>query len=357
MSAQALPLVRPMKALLATLTWRRLLLTLAMVIVIAALAQPIFITPYPELVWQLLVIALLVQLAFSAAGQWPLPRVPHWVSRVLAVVLAAPLATLALQLALVGGSWSEFVGNHGMLHGFYAVTVLVLVFAPSMALGALYRERDAQAQHDALAFALEKSTLEKQALDARLKLLNAQIEPHFLFNTLANVQELVESTSDRAGPVLSSLIAYLRAAMPQLDDGDDATLAREAALVRAYLELMHLRMPDRLVFSIDIPAELGALRVPAMALLTLVENAVRHGIDPAEQGGRIDVRAERSGAAGEVRVSVADTGIGLLDTAAPGTGLANLRERLQVFYGHGARLELAENAPHGVCASIAFRPA
>src|SRR5436190_636757 len=116
-----------------------------------------------------------------------------------------------------------------------------------------------------------------------------------------------------------------------------------------------MRMPDRLVFAIDIPDELGALPFPAMALLTLVENAVRHGIDPAEQGGRIEVRAERSGAAGEVRVSVADTGVGLLDTAAPGTGLANLRERLQVFYGGDARLELTENVPHGVRAVIALR--
>ncbi|HKX40013.1 MAG TPA: histidine kinase [Burkholderiaceae bacterium] len=343
-----------MKALLATLRWRRLLLTLVMVVVITALVQRIFSTPYPELVWQLFAVALLVQFAFSAAGEWPLPRVPRWVSQVIAVVLAAPVATLLLQLALVGGSWSAFVGHRGMLEGFYAVTVLVLVFAPSMALGALYRERDAQAQHDALAFALEKSTLEKQALDARLKLLNAQVEPHFLFNTLANVQELVESGSDRAGPVLASLIAYLRAAIPRLNDGD-ATLASEVALVRAYLELMLLRMPDRLVFSIDIPEEIGSLRFPTMALLTLVENAVRHGIDPAEQGGRIDVHAERSGAAGEVRISVADTGVGLLDTAAPGTGLANLRERLQVFYGGDARLELTENAPHGVRAVIAFR--
>jgi signal transduction histidine kinase len=187
---------------------------------------------------------------------------------------------------------------------------------------------------------------------ARLSLLQAQIEPHFLFNTLANVQELVESGSTQAAPVLKSLIAYLRAAMPQL--ASDATLATEASLVRAYLELMHLRMPDRLAFSIDIPSTLARLRFPSMALLTLVENAICHGIDPAEQGGRIDVRAERL-ASGEVRVSVVDTGGGLLDTATPGTGLANLRERLQAFYGNEARLELAENTPHGVNATIAFR--
>ena len=344
-----------MKALLAAFTWKRLAITAVMVVVITALVQPIFITPYPELVWQLFAVALLVQIAFAAGGEWPMPSMPRWVSQVIAVVIAAPIATLLLQLALVGGDWSHFVGSRGMVHGFFAVTVLVLVFAPSMALGALYRERDAQAQHDALSFALEKSQLERQALDARVKLLHAQIEPHFLFNTLANVQELVESGSSQAGPVLKSLIAYLRAAIPRLDDRD-ANLSTEISLVRAYLELMLLRMPDRLQFSIDVPPALGGLRFPSMALLTLVENAIRHGIDPAEQGGRIDVRAERSGSVGEVRISVTDTGVGLQDTAAPGTGLANLRERLAVFYGNGARLELAEHAPHGVRAVIAFQP-
>src|SRR3954466_5070030 len=154
-----------MNALLATLRWRRLLLTAVMVVVITAIAQPIFSTPYPELVWQLFAVALLVQFAFSAGGQWPLPRVPRWVSQVVAVVIAAPLATLLLQLALVGGDWSAFVHHRGMLHGFYAVTVIVLVFAPSMALGALYRERDTQARNQSLLFELEKSKLEKQALD------------------------------------------------------------------------------------------------------------------------------------------------------------------------------------------------
>jgi LytS/YehU family sensor histidine kinase len=228
-----------------------------------------------------------------------------------------------------------------------------LVIAPLLALGALYRERDAQARHQALRFELEKSVLEKQALDARLKLLHAQIEPHFLFNTLANVQALVESRSAQAAPVLQSLIAYLRAAMPTLSNAD-ATLGHEAALVRAYLDLMLMRMPDRLRFSIDIAPELAGLRFPAMALLTLVENAIRHGIDPAEAGGTLEVSARREG--GAVQVVVSDSGVGLRASASPGTGLANLRERLQGFYGPSARLDLVEVAPHGVRAQITFEP-
>jgi len=223
-----------------------------------------------------------------------------------------------------------------------------------LALGALYRERDAQARSQALAFALERETLERQALDARLSLLQAQIEPHFLFNTLANVQELVESGSPRAAAVLKSLIDYLRAAMPRLHDGS-ATLGDEETLVRAYLELMLMRMPDRLQFDVRIDPALRGLRFPPMALLTLVENAVRHGIDPSEQGGRIEVGARRN-AAGEVEVWVADTGIGMAESAQPGTGLTNLRDRLQAFFGPPAKLELAEQSPHGLHATLRFQP-
>src|SRR6185369_16293788 len=194
-------------------------------------------------------------------------------------------------------------------------------------LGSAVRERDAQARNQSLQFALERSTLERQALDARLRLLHAQIEPHFLFNTLANVQELVESGSPQAALVLKSLIAYLRAAMPQLND-DAATLGNEAGLVRAYLELMLMRMPDRLRFEVNIPDELKGMRFPSMALLTLVENAVRHGIDPSEQGGTIEVGARRE-RSGDIVIWVADSGAGMSEKAAAGTGLTNLRERLK----------------------------
>jgi len=256
----------------------------------------------------------------------------------------------------VGGDVVAVFRDEPRLTGFILITCTVLVIAPVLALGALYRERDAQARNQALSFELEKSTLEKQALDAQLKLLHAQIEPHFLFNTLANVQELVESGSPQAGPVLRSLIAYLRAAMPKLDDAN-ATLGAEGGLVRAYLELMRMRMADRLRFEIHVPSELAGVRFPVMALLTLVENAVRHGIDPREQGGHIEIVAQRDAASGEVSVWVSDTGAGLRDTAPPGTGLTNLRARLHAFFGPDARLEMQENSPCGLKAGIVFRPA
>jgi signal transduction histidine kinase len=344
---------RGLEAFIGALSLRRVVIALLLGVSVAASLSPLFITAFPVLLGRLLVIAIVLLLVFTAAGVWHPAWVPRWLAQVLSVAITAPLITFVVYLPAVQGNVFAVLQHDGRLLGFIGITGSVLVIAPLLALGALYRERDAQARNQALRFELERSELEKQALDARLKLLHAQIEPHFLFNTLANVQELVEGGSPQAATVLRSLIAYLRGAMPRLDDAS-GTLGEEAALVRAYLELMLMRMPDRLQFAIDVPAELAGERFPTMALLTLVENAVQHGIDPSEQGGRIEVRALRRAADGSAQVSVADTGVGLRETAAPGTGLANLRARLAAFYGPGARLDLREQVPHGMVAEIVF---
>jgi signal transduction histidine kinase len=346
------PTSDPAGALFSTITVRGVIITLALAVLCAVVLNPIFAPPFTVVLGRLLVISMLLLIAFKSAAVWQPPGVPRWLAQVLAVALAAPLATFIVYLPSVGGNAAEVLRSEGRMMGFIFITVTVLIVGPVLALGALYRERDAQARNDRLSFELERSTLEKQALDARLRLLHAQIEPHFLFNTLANVQALVESGSAQAAPVLKSLIAYLRAAMPQLD-GDHTTLGGEARLVRAYLELMHMRMPDRLQFGVDVAPDLAGERFPSMALLTLVENAVQHGIDPSEQGGRIDVRAWRDGTL--VRVAVTDTGVGMNETAAPGTGLANLRTRLTGFYGPDAGVDLGEVAPHGVRAELYFK--
>jgi signal transduction histidine kinase len=337
------------------LSWRAVGIALTLAVLAALLLNPVFATPFPVVLGRMLFVAVVLLLAFALAGHWRQSWLPRWVAQVAAVVLAAPLATLVVYLLSTGGSVAAIVQDRWRVWGFVLIAGTGLVVGVVLALGALYRERDAQAQSQALAFALERETLERQAADARLALLRSQIEPHFLFNTLANVQELVDSGSPRASEVLKSLIAYLRAAMPRLADGS-ATLGDEEGLVRAYLDLMLMRMPDRLAFAIDIDPALRALRFPPMALLTLVENAVRHGIDPAEHGGRIDVGARRA-SDGAVRVWVADSGLGMAESAQPGTGLANLRARMQAFFGPSATLELSEQAPQGVRAELSFRPA
>src|SRR6185312_15252191 len=185
--------------------------------------------------------------------------------------------------------------------GFGLLSALGVFIAPWVARAALVRQKDALARNQALAFELERSEYERQALDARLHLVQAQVAPHFLFNTLANVQALVDAGSPQASAVLRSLTAYLRAAVPLLNE-PAATIERELQLVRPYLELMQMRMPDRLQYAMDVDPSALKVRCPPTTLLTLVENAVRHGIDPSEEGGRIEVDIARHGERCVVRV-------------------------------------------------------
>ena len=220
----------------------------------------------------------------------------------------------------------------------------------ALPISAIVRQKEAFARDQELTFALVRSELERQALDARLHLLQAQVAPHFLFNTLANVQALVDAGSPHASAVLRSLTAYLRAAVPLLHESA-ATIEREMQLVRPYLELMQMRMPDRLQYAMHVDPSALKVRCPPTTLLTLVENAVRHGIDPSEEGGRIDVEIARRGERCVIRVT--DTGAGLQRSAnSLGTGLTTLGERLQLIFGDAAHLRLTPNSPRGVIVEI-----
>lgn len=298
-------------------------------------------------------LGLTAMVVFGVFEQWPrrLPRwLARWVLQVLAIFVTMPIATALIYVWSTEPGAPPFYMEPDRMGGFSLLCGLGVLLTPWVALGALVRQKEALAQHQALQFELARSELERQALDARLNLLQAQVAPHFLFNTLANVQALVDAGSPQASAVLRSLVAYLRAAVPRLNDSA-TTLDSELELVRAYLELMHMRMPDRLQFALEVDASARALRCPPMTLLTLVENAVRHGIDPSEEGGRIDIRVERRGERCLVRVS--DTGVGLRTTSSGlGTGLSALRERLQLVFGTAAQLRVFEQQPHGVVAEL-----
>jgi LytS/YehU family sensor histidine kinase len=271
--------------------------------------------------------------------------------QLLGVVISVPLGAVFAYWLTTGGDF-QFAHDGKRLTGLMFLTFSCLFFAPWIALGAIVRQREAFARSQELAFQLERSELNRQALDARMRLLQAQVQPHFLFNTLANVQALVDTGSPKASHVLGTLIAYLRAAVPRLDESS-SVLADELILARSYLELMHLRMPDRLKFSIHADDEALSLRCPPLALLTLVENAVRHGIDPSEDGGRIEIHVQRWD--NRCRVYVKDTGLGLKQGGnGLGTGLSALRERLELSFGGGTQLNLTEVEPHGVCAEMLF---
>jgi two-component sensor histidine kinase len=301
-----------------------------------------------------LIVGLAALLMFGLFERWPV-QMPSWLARwalqVLAIAFTVPFAAYFAYWLTTGGH-PELSTNGPRLQGWASLTFVGILFAPWIAVGALVRQRDTFAREQATAFALERSELERKALDARFRLLQAQVEPHFLFNTLANVQTLVEAGVPQAAKVLRSLIAYLRAAVPQLHE-TTTTLAHELELVRAYLDVMHMRMPDRLTFQVSADESLLAIECPPMTLLTLVENAVRHGIDPSETGGSITIQVRQESSI--CRASVTDTGVGLKALGGGlGTGLASLRERLQLAFGADAQLRLSEVMPHGVRAEIAF---
>ena len=196
---------------------------------------------------------------------------------------------------------------------------------------------------------MEKVSLDRQTIEAHLQALQAQIEPHFLFNTLANIKLLYETESSRAKPLIHDLAAYLRTALPRMRDMR-STLARELELAQAYLRVLKVRMGERLNVVIDVPADLLDATLPPMMLLTLVENAIKHGLGSLPQGGTITIRAEHL--AERLRVSVIDDGIGFPNGFGAGVGLANTRARLTALYGDEGRLTLAANPRGGVIAEI-----
>jgi signal transduction histidine kinase len=199
--------------------------------------------------------------------------------------------------------------------------------------------------------AATQTATEKELTVARLNLLHAQVEPHFLYNTLASAQYLTRTDPPRADEMLGHLIQYLRHSLPRTQD-ELATLGDELERALAYLEILKIRMGQRLSVQIDIPENLRATMLPPMMLQTLVENAIKHGLEPRTAGGTIWIRARQND--GNVSITVADDGEGFnAKTSGTGIGLKNVRERLQLVYGEKASLAVVANFPTGVAATIA----
>ena len=235
----------------------------------------------------------------------------------------------------------------------YIVLVFISWFGAGAVLvaGYVFYLRAQAAQEEVRAAELRRGALETQQMATQLRLLQAQVEPHFLFNTLSNVRRLCQSDAVAGRAMLAQLTRYLRAALPRMRE-NETTLADEIDLVSAYLGVQKVRMGARLETSIDAPAPLLGARVPSMMLATLVENAIKHGIAPLPAGGSIVIAAREEH--GDLLVDVTDTGRGFVETAGGGTGLANIRARLSTQFGRDGRLALARVEPHGVSVSIAF---
>ena len=267
--------------------------------------------------------------------QGPPPLLP-----MLVLVLGAAFAGWFVGSAL-GGALLGMEGQPWTLPANAVIGFIVLTTAAGLVGTYLFwtREQIAASEH--------------MATQARLKLLTAQIEPHFLFNTLANLDALITVDPVRAKVMLAHLDRYLRATLAATHS-ERATLGEEFALLATYLEIIAIRMGPRLSFKLDLPTALADRNLPPMLLQPLVENAVRHGLEPKIEGGSVRVSAREEG--GQLVLRVEDNGIGAASTAQGGAGggmgLRNVRERLAAAFGHAASAEMAAGAAGGTCVTL-----
>jgi len=237
------------------------------------------------------------------------------------------------------------------LRGVASILTVALIIAGILIAIFIPRERAARMQAQAATEEARANAAERETTVARMQLLEAQVEPHFLYNTLAHVVSLVDSEPALAKRMLHRLIDLLRATATSTQR--TMTLATQLDLLRSYLDLIAMRMGPRLAWSIDAPADLAKMPIPPMLLQPIVENAIKHGIEPKVEGGRVDVTARREG--DRLVLTVVDTGLGVSSTrstASTGLGLANVRARLATLFGDRASLAMADNAPAGTRVTI-----
>jgi len=318
--------------------------------------------------WENLVFSMCVgslALLFIDGGRlilWKLnfpPRLPFLALVMISIPTAKVLGNM-IAISILGlpekNAGAHTIGKNG-------TEFLIITFLISAAIIWFFRTRAKLSMLAACAETEKACTAatEKQAMQAQLQMLQAQIEPHMLFNTLANLQGLIAIDPVRAQHMLDQLILYLRATLSS-SRAEKTTLSHEFALMEAYLGLMSVRMGARLSYTLQLPAALRDVHVLPMLLQPLVENAFKHGLEPNIAGGRIDVTAAEQ--QGMLTLAVADTGLGLDAPLRPGqsadgldgshVGLSNVRERLQAMYGGRASLSLSGNTPSGVIAQLAI---
>jgi sensor histidine kinase YesM len=228
--------------------------------------------------------------------------------------------------------------------------VLMLAVASFIIKVAAGGKRRAELTADEATKRAETEQLERTVVEARMEALQAQIEPHFLFNTLASIDQLIQTDPRRASQMQKSLIRYLRSALPQMREGMRATLGQQLNLSNAFLEIMAIRMEARLRSVVDVPEGLKSAVFPPMMLQTLVENAIKHGLEPKTTGGTLSIGAEVID--GQLAVHVADDGMGFAPKAEGGVGLANIRERWKAMYKDRAELIISVPPLGGTCATI-----
>ncbi|MDQ6621610.1 MAG: histidine kinase [Pseudomonadota bacterium] len=256
----------------------------------------------------------------------------------LAVVSWKKLALVSILALVIGG-----ISRHPL-------PVVLLILASIIIKVVAGGKRKAELTATEATQRANTEQLERTVMEARMEALQAQIEPHFLFNTLASIDQLIQTDPPRASSMQQSLIRYLRSAMPQMRDSTRPTLGQQVDLCSAFLEIMAIRMEARLQPNVNVPEGLRSAVFPSMMLQTLVENAVKHGLEPKAAGGRLEIGA--SVIDGQLAVHVQDSGAGFMPKTEGGVGLANIRERLKAMYGGRAELIISVPPGGGTCATI-----
>jgi signal transduction histidine kinase len=297
----------------------------------------------------------LAEVSAVGYGIWGVAELLRWVTRgrmrrltVLAIAIPAGF--------LVGGRFCALFGAQDFVamivsdpaHQWRSITADIVLACAAIGFFMLYARSEAlradlQTERRRSAEVLQSET------SARLALLQAQIEPHFLFNTLANAQSVVDSDPAAAKAILEHLNQYLRVSLNRTRR-PTGTLGEELSLVRALLGIGALRLGDRLRFHMAVPPELEAATLPPLLLQPLVENAIKHGIEPSIQGGEIRVEAQRDGET--LRLRVIDSGVGFDPGSPEGVGLRNVRGRLAQLYGERGRLAIFRSEPHGATVEL-----
>ncbi len=286
--------------------------------------------------------ALVVSIPVLVAGcnLAPVSGWPRYVWLAL-TTSAAVLACVVLPLPalLTGRPLSPF--------GLWQLAVFIVLLAIVLE----FRHRALATAGSLLRVEIDSVNADARLRDASLSMLQAQIAPHFLFNTLANVRRLAQLDGKAAAAMLGDLVEYFSVTLARRD-APETTLEDEARLVDAYLRIHRVRMGTRLAYEIEVPKNLARVRIPSMILLTLIENAIKHGLNPLAEGGFVRLRAERRG--GNLHLQVADNGRGLTVAEGVGMGLANVRARLAILYGPRAALEVGPGEPRGFVANISL---
>lgn len=269
--------------------------------------------------------------------------------RLTTIVIAMTIGSVSgslLGFVVIGEKPFRFIHESGF---FIHIVILGILFGSIITYYFFSRERIRSTETLMQEEKIKRLTSEKKAVETNLKLLQAQIEPHFLFNTLSNILSLLDTDLKKGKSMLMDLIHYLRTSLAKTR-AEATTLGQEMELIKAYLNIFKVRMEGRLRYRIDVPDNIKDVPFPPMLVQPLVENAIKHGIEPKIEGGEVTIQARKNGDI--IRVELADTGTGLLEDGDMGFGLANVRDRLQSLYGDRGRLILEENRPSGLKAII-----